>query len=232
MKTGNICQICGRKQPEVELITGHGIRHQIEDLIKADYPDWNDCDVICKEDFERYRLQYIKSIMEEEESELKGLEAEVIESIKENEIIAANINQSFNEKLTVGEKISDKVAGFGGSWPFIIIFLGLLLVWIALNSIIVRSFDPFPFILLNLVLSCIAAIQAPVIMMSQNRQEKKDRERAENDYKVNLKSELEIRTLHEKVDHLLLVQWAKLMEIQEMQFEMMEDIKKEITKKN
>ncbi len=230
MKAEGVCRICGNRFPESELIAGHGIRHQIETLIQADFPDWSDRDFICKSDFDAYRIKYIKAVMEEEKGELRNLESDVVRSIRENEIITSNINASLSEKLTIGERISDEVARFGGSWAFIITFFSILVLWIALNSIIMlrHPFDPYPFILLNLILSCIAAIQAPIIMMSQNRQEKKDRLRSENDYKVNLKSELEIRTLHEKVDHLLLVQWSKLMEVQDLQIEILEDIKGEI----
>ena len=126
--------------------------------------------------------------------------------------------------------IADQVATFGGSWTFIISFGGFLAVWIAINVIFLanKGFDPYPFILLNLILSCIAALQAPVIMMSQNRQEEKDRERAKKDYMVNLKSELEIRILHEKMDHLLMHQQHELLEIQRVQIEMMNDILREI----
>lgn len=107
--------------------------------------------------------------------------------------------------LTFGEKVSDKMAEFGGSWKFLGIFTAILVFWILLNTLafMSRPFDPFPYILLNLVLSCIAAVQAPVIMMSQNRQAKTDRHRAENDYMINLKSELEIRQLHTKLDMLI-----------------------------
>lgn len=230
MKNEGVCKICGKSHPEGELIPGHGIRHQIEALIQADFPDWSDRDSICKADFDAYRIKYIKTVVEEEKGELKNLESDVLKSIKENELITSDINARMSERLTIGEKISDGVASFGGSWAFIILFFAILFLWIGVNSIflLTHPFDPFPFILLNLILSCIAAIQAPIIMMSQNRQEKKDRIRSENDYKINLKSELEIRTLHEKVDHLLLVQWSKLMEIQDMQIEILGDIKSEI----
>jgi uncharacterized membrane protein len=132
----------------------------------------------------------------------------------------------------MGDRISDKVASFGGSWKFIISFSIIILVWISVNGMVLllKPFDPFPFILLNLILSCVAAMQAPIIMMSQNRQEKKDRNRSENDYKINLKSEIEIRTLHEKVDHLLLDQWSKMMKIQEVQLEILEEIRTRIEK--
>jgi uncharacterized membrane protein len=133
---------------------------------------------------------------------------------------------------TFGEKIADKVATFGGSWTFIITFLSFLVVWILINVFIFfnKGFDPYPFILLNLILSCIAALQAPVIMMSQNRQEQKDRERSKKDYMINLKSELEIRMLHEKVDHLIMHQQQELIEIQKVQIDMMNDILKNVQK--
>ncbi len=222
------CDICQKKYVETDLITGHGIPNEIEKLIIRDFPDWNDNKRICKDDLNIYRMKYISSLIEDEEGKIKELEKTVITSIKQNEIIASNINIAVREKYKIADIISDKIAVFGGSWTFIIIFFILLLSWMVLNSyfLISRPFDPFPYILLNLVLSCIAAIQAPIIMMSQNRQEMKDRMRSENDYKVDLKSEIEIRTLHEKVDHLLLDQWSKMMKIQEMQIEILEEIKK------
>jgi uncharacterized membrane protein len=221
------CSICKKNLPEAELVIGHGIRHEIEKLIIKDCADWNDSKRICKTDFNIYRGKYIASIITEEKGSIEELEKSVLKSINENELLTYNINTSAEETLKFGEKISDKVAIFGGSWKFIIIFFILLFIWIFINSFLLLKtpFDPYPFILMNLILSCIAAIQAPIIMMSQNRQEKKDRLRAENDYKVNLKSEIEIRTLHEKVDHLLLDQWSKIMEIQEMQIEILEDIR-------
>jgi uncharacterized membrane protein len=224
------CNICRNEYPESELISGHGIRHEIENIILHDFPDWNDHNKICRHDFSVYRNRYISSIIDEESGNIKELEKDVLKSISENELIAEDINSSLIEKMKYGDIISDKVAIFGGSWKFIVIFFLVLGVWIILNSItlLMRPFDPYPFILMNLILSCIAAIQAPIIMMSQNRQEKKDRIRSENDYKVNLKSEIEIRTLHEKVDHLLLDQWSKMMKIQEIQIEILEEIRNKI----
>jgi uncharacterized membrane protein len=127
---------------------------------------------------------------------------------------------------TVGERLADRVAQFGGSWTFITAFFLLLAVWMGANVLTAtRAFDPYPFILLNLILSCIAAIQAPIIMMSQRRQEAKDRRRSENDFRVNLKAELEIRHLHEKIDHLLNRQWERLAEIQTLQIELLQDLR-------
>ena len=132
--------------------------------------------------------------------------------------------------MTTGDRIADKVASFGGSWTFIISFFIFLLAWMFLNFWMLhnKGFDPYPFILLNLILSCLAAIQAPIIMMSQNRQEDKDRDRAEHDYKINLKAELEIKLLSEKIDHLLVHQNKKLLEIQEMQIQYLENIENQI----
>jgi uncharacterized membrane protein len=128
--------------------------------------------------------------------------------------------------------MADHIAEFGGSWTFIIVFFSFILVWILINLYVLttKPFDPFPFILLNLILSCLASIQAPIIMMSQNRQEQKDRIRGEHDYKINLKAELEIKLLSEKIDHLLVHQNRKLLEIQEVQTDYLEDLMKEIKK--
>jgi len=137
-----------------------------------------------------------------------------------------------NTKYTFGQIVADKVATFGGSWTFIIFFSVFIAIWIGANIYFLhnKGFDPYPFILLNLILSCLAALQAPVIMMSQNRQEEKDRARAKKDYMINLKSELEIRLLHEKLDHLIQHQQQELIEIQQVQIEMMDDILSRINK--
>lgn len=226
------CDVCHKQYPESELISGHGIRHEIEDLIKKDIPSWDDYKYICKKDFNIYRSRYIENIIDDETQNLKNLESEVLQSIDNNEIITENVNVTQQKNMKLGDIVADRVAAFGGSWAFIIAFFAVLALWIVINTtlLIKKPFDPYPFILMNLVLSCIAAIQAPIIMMSQNRQEEKDRMRSENDYKVNLKAEIEIRTLHEKVDHLLLDQWSKMMKIQEMQIEILEEIREKMRK--
>jgi uncharacterized membrane protein len=148
------------------------------------------------------------------------------ESLRQHEIVSSDIEKQFEKELTFGERLSDRIAEFGGSWRFLITFFSVLFGWIAINGILLmtRAWDPYPFILLNLILSCLAAVQAPVIMMSQNRAEARDRLRAENDYKINLKAELEIRHLHEKIDHLLRKQYNRLFEIQQIQIELLEEI--------
>src|SRR5688500_2681169 len=179
------------------------------------------------------RKNYIEQLLQEELGELTEVEKNVAKSIGRKKIISGSLRLKKDKKPTGGELLADKVASFGGSWKFIIIFFSFLLAWVVINFwwLHNKGFDPYPFILLNLFLSCIAAIQAPVIMMSQNRQEAKDRNRAEHDYKINLKAEVEIRLLHEKVDHMLLHQNKRLLEIQKVQIELMENICKMIREK-
>lgn len=163
------------------------------------------------------------AMLEQSNAHIRKLHDIVKKAIAEEALIVNNLLNPPKEMLSRGQRISDKVARFGGSWKFIILFSVILLAWIAFNVLTPKGdqFDPFPFILMNLVLSCIAAFQAPIIMMSQNRQEEKDRKRGENDYLVNLKAELEIRSLHQKLDILLEEQIKELYESQEMQIELL-----------
>jgi uncharacterized membrane protein len=175
-----------------------------------------------------YRSRYITELLHAEHGEVRKLDRDVASSIARNDTIAMDTDDAFaTSGRSFGERMADVVASFGGSWSFILSFGFVLAVWIAINAWLGdrRAFDPFPFILLNLVLSCLAAIQAPIIMMSQKRQEAKDRLRSQSDYRVNLKAELEIRHLHEKLDHLLLRQWERLAEIQQLQVELLEEIR-------
>ncbi|HCT30792.1 MAG TPA: hypothetical protein DIW31_08665 [Bacteroidales bacterium] len=228
------CCICKNKFDENQLISEYGISREITDLIKMKYPDWSKNCKICLEDLNQFRRSYIQNLVREERGKIESLEQEVINSIHDSEFLAKNPTTTYSEKTSFGDRIADKVAKFGGSWNFIITFFIILLLWIILNGFVLlnQAFDPYPFILMNLILSCIAAIQAPIIMMSQNRQESKDRIRSENDYQINLKAEIEIRTLHEKVDHLLLDQWSRLMKTQEIQMEMLEELSKDMKKYN
>jgi len=172
----------------------------------------------------------IELLLDAEAVQLKKLQEIVKKTIDEESLIINNLLNQPQEILTRGQSISDKVATFGGSWKFIITFGFILLVWITFNSIalINQRFDPYPFILLNLILSTIAALQAPIIMMSQNRQEEKDRKRSENDYLINLKSELEVRSLHKKIDLLLEEQIKILFDSQAKQLEILLGIEKKI----
>jgi len=208
------------------MIPGGIIRRSITEKIKAEYPDWSPNGYICLADLNRFRSEYVEDVIRQDKGELTALEEQVVKSLKEHELLTKNLNAEYDQQISLGDRLADKLADFGGSWRFIGIFTGVLLLWISANTVLLleRPFDPYPYILLNLVLSCLAAIQAPVIMMSQNRQEAKDRLRAEYDYRVNLKAELEIRHLHEKLDHLLMNQWQRLLEIQEIQTELIGEI--------
>ena len=221
-----ICQICKKQKKPSEIIPGELVSKPVSDTIKQSYPKWSSDGYICLSDLNHFRALHVKNVLETEKGELSNLENQVMKSLEEHEILSKNINEEFEQKLTVGEKLADKMAAGAGSWKFIIGFAIILIVWILINSLILlwKPFDPYPFILLNLVLSCIAAIQAPIILMSQNREEAKDRLRSEHDYRVNLKAELEIRHLHEKIDHLLMNQWQRLLEIQEIQIDLMEEL--------
>ena len=221
------CTVCTSDKPEGDLVPASLVREGVAKLIRQEHPDFSRDSLICREDLRRYRGRYVARLLEADKGELDALEREVVASIAAQEVASENVNESFGERLTAGQRVADAVAAFGGSWRFILGFLSFLLLWILVNSLVLllRPFDPYPFILLNLILSCLAALQAPVIMMSQNRQEAKDRLRAENDYRTNLKAELEVRLLHEKLDHLLTSQWGRLLEIQEVQIELLEEVR-------
>ena len=226
--------ISKKEYPRSEMISGRSIRATVINEIKKDYPAFNEDQFISLSEMNFYRTRYIENALKEELGSLTHLEHDVIESIRKGELIAEDIDETLSQNLTPGQRLSDKIADFGGSWMFIITFMTFILFWLLTNVYVLtmKPFDPYPFILLNLILSCIAALQAPIIMMSQNRLEEKDRERSKHDYKVNLKAELEIRMLNEKVDHLLMNQQQKLLEIQQIQIEMMNDIMNEISRNN
>src|SRR6059036_2898967 len=221
-----ICQVCKKPKSPNSGMIAELIRPSLLEFIKKKLPDLDSNGFICLDDLGEFRKDYIKEVLEDEIGELSALDQEVVESLEQHEILSSDISKQFEKKLTFGERLSDHIASFGGSWRFIILFGAVLFGWIILNAIFLlnHGFDPYPFILLNLILSCLAAIQAPIIMMSQNRAEARDRLRAENDYKVNLKAELEIRHLHEKIDHLLRRQYNRLFEIQQIQIELLEEI--------
>lgn len=176
----------------------------------------------------KVREDFIAYLLQSELEELHSIQKNLSSALEKEELVTREIQREKENggSLSFSQKLADKVATFGGSWTFIITFMSFLAVWIMANAFLLKqpTFDPYPFILLNLILSCIAALQAPIIMMSQNRLEEKDRERAKMDYIVNLKAELEIKMLHEKMDHLMTRQQQQLLEIQKLQVEMMEDV--------
>jgi uncharacterized membrane protein len=220
------CQICHQTMRPTTGTFGDLIRPSLLKFIQKRAPNFDPHGFICSNDLGRFRRDYVREVLRDEIGELSALDHEVVDSLQQHEILSQNIGREFDQELTFGERLSDRIASFGGSWTFIMAFGAVLFVWILINTIVLatRAFDPYPFILMNLILSCVAALQAPVIMMSQNRTEDRDRARAENDYKVNLKAELEIRHLHEKIDHLLSKQYNRLFEIQQIQIELLEEL--------
>lgn len=222
------CGICGKSIPAREGVAGAVIRPVLANLIHREHPDWTPDMFVCRADLATFRAKYVHSLLESEKGELTTLENDVLQSMREHELLSRNVDSQFEQKWSFGERLADKIAAFGGSWSFLITFGVFLVLWILTNSLVLlwRPVDPYPFILLNLVLSCLAAMQAPIIMMSQNRQEAWDRVRAKHDYQVNLKAELEIRQLHEKMDHLMSHQWERLVEIQEVQLELLSELGK------
>jgi uncharacterized membrane protein len=220
------CQICGSTHVET-LRPGILVRPTLGELIQKETGHWAEDGWICFNDLQKFNNLYVQTLLRDEKGELSSLEEEVITSLHQQEILSSNPEEELQAGLTIGQRLSDRLASMAGSWTFIILFGGVMAVWIAINSyaLFFQPFDPYPFILLNLALSCLAAIQAPVIMMSQGRQETRDRLHAMRDYQVNLKAELEIRHLHQKIDHMLSHQWERLVEIQEIQMELMTEIR-------
>ena len=186
--------------------------------------------LIMKNKNEREENRRIDALFEKEALQRGKLQEIVDQSIREQNSLVENLLHPTEEVLTPGQSLADKVARFGGSWAFILSFFVLLWIWILYNVAAANAFDPYPFILMNLILSCIAALQAPIIMMSQNRQEEKDRQRAQNDYLINLKAELEVRNLHQKMDLLLEEQVSTLFEIQQKQITLLKEIREELNR--
>jgi len=211
--------------PVSDRVSARTVRKSILDLIILDNPSFNSSCHLAISELNVYRQKYIASFLAKEIGELSELEETVLGSMADRKTLVDKIEDE-NDEITLGQQLADKVASFGGSWSFILCFAGFMFIWVTANVYLLASkaFDPYPFILLNLILSCLAALQAPIIMMSQNRQEQKDRARGKKDYMINLKSELEIRMIHEKLDHLIMHQQQELIEIQKVQVEMMNDI--------
>ena len=219
--------ISGKTFPLAEKVTGRSIRDCILKEINKDHPGFDASGAAAVSEVNTYRNKYMQSVLQKESGMLGNIEQTVLDNLALDKTLSDKLMQEEQvSHFTFGQRVADRIATFGGSWTFILSFLFILISWIILNSLVLirKPFDPYPFILLNLVLSCIAALQAPIIMMSQNRQEEKDRSRARNDYMINLKSEMEIRMLHEKIDHLIINQQETLLEIQQVQIDMMNEI--------
>lgn len=214
--------LSGSEFPLSERVPGSVIHSSLLEKIREHKPGFSRDDCLAVSELNKVKLQYLSEHLSREIGDLGELEHTVLDSIGTHRALTPQLDDDDGEG-TLGQRIADRVAAFGGSWKFIISFTLVLVAWIVVNAALLRNkgFDPYPFILLNLILSCLAALQAPVIMMSQNRQEEKDRARAKSDYMINLKSELEIRLLHEKLDHLIMRQQQDLIEAQRNQIEQM-----------
>ena len=219
------CSLTGRSLPKRELVHLDALRPTLAEAIRQDHPDLPAHALIAQDQIAAYRLRYVNAMLASERGEISELDRQVAESLARSELITNNTDDDIDRERTFGQRLADHVASFGGSWSFLISFGVVIAFWMSINLFGAVSFDPYPFILLNLVLSCVAAVQAPVIMMSQQRQEEKDRARARNDYQINLKAELEIRHLHEKMDHLVNRQWQRLAEIQEVQIDLLQELR-------
>ena len=222
----SLCAATGKHPASGALVHLQSIRPNVADTILKQFPHLKDHSWVSKEIVNSARLEYVRSLLTGQLGELTELDEEVIESLRDHEIVSEVPEEAEEDsKATFGERLSDRIATFGGSWTFILSFMAFMATWIVFNVYIFssKSLDPYPFILLNLILSCLAALQAPILMMSQRRQEVRDRHRAESDYKVNLKAELEIRHLHEKIDYILHQQVTRLMEVQQIQSEAMQE---------
>ena len=225
--TSETCKICHQKFRLRDLLPTKMVRSSVSDFIAQNHKDWDhESGYICNKDLTQFRADYIRNQIEKDRGALSDLDRIVLNGLSNKDILSRNTEEESSKQDTFASRVSDQIAKFGGSWKFILTFMFIIFGWISLNTIIrpVESFDPYPYILLNLVLSCIAALQAPVIMMSQNRQEAKDRMRAEQDYIINMKAELEIRNLTAKIDQLMSNQWQSLVEIQAIQTEIMSEI--------
>lgn len=226
------CEVCKKRFHQTDLYPIEIIREPVlQSLLETD-TEINSHGFICNDDYQKLKNQYLESLFIEEKGELSEAEKEVLESIQSHDLLVENTNESFEEVTTLGQRLADKISAFGGSWKFIGIFTVFLLIWMISNSFILlrEAVDPYPYILLNLILSCLAAMQGPIIMMSQNRRAERDRIQAENDYKINLKAELQIRHLNQKLDRFMNSQWYKLLEIQKAQVDFIRDLSDQMDK--
>jgi len=217
------CAICHKKRRKSSYHIGASLSDSTFQIAKTKNSELNLESNICENCINDIRAEHFEDLIKEEYGELNQIEDEVVESIRQQDLITENLNQEFEGARTFSDRVSDGIATFVGSWVFILVFAFFLLGWMIVNSIILinQPPDPYPYILLNLILSSVAAFQAPIIMMSQNRQAEKDRLRSDNDYQVNLKAELQIRHLTRKIDQLMNHQWRRLMEIQKIQMDML-----------
>ena len=221
-----VCAVTGAPVRRKDAMRLADVRPELAERLRLDYPGLLPDALVSREALAKARGSMVEDILREEHGEITEIERQVIESLARQETVSENVEDEFEEHRSFADRMSDGLASFGGSWRFIIAFGLMMVIWMSINVALGQrhAFDVYPFILLNLVLSCLAAIQAPIIMMSQKRQETKDRLRSLNDYRVNFKAELEIRHLHEKMDHLVKRQWERLAAIQRIQIELLEEL--------
>ena len=227
------CPISKKHTPDDHRIPRHAVNPKILELIAKEHPEVAESQWFARHTVNEYRDKHIRSMLDKERGDMSELEKQVVQAINDNKVLVTNPNEDIADVSSLGARVADMVAKFGGSWAFVISFTTFILIWIIINTLFlvnVEGFDPYPFILLNLALSCIAALQAPIIMMSQNRQAAKDRIRSENEYKINLKAEIEIQNLTHKIDLMLEQHWSHLIEIQELQMNMLTDISNKTVK--
>jgi len=221
------CSLCGKSVARHAVVRKESIRPEVAGhIVRLRGEAWCTTGFICQRCLETKRTAYMLFRLREERGALSAVEADVARKAGSHALVAEDIDREFEAKITRGGRIADAVARVGGSWTFLISFGGFLLVWMAVNAFLLRAhaFDPFPFILLNLCLSTLAAVQAPIIMMSQNRLAARDRMQADQDFRVNLKAEIEVASLHEKIDHLLHAQWERMVEMQQVQIELLQEL--------
>lgn len=230
IKTNVLCHISKKLVPASEATLASSIRPSVVELIQRKFPDFTEDKYIGEDVLSRFKSEHIRGMLISERGKISDMEKTVADTVAKHDFMSKDFTKEEDETFTFGEKIADYISDFGGSWKFIISFVVVMVSWICINVFWYSSkaFDPYPFILLNLVLSCVAALQAPVIMMSQHRAEKKDRARAINNYMVGLKTEIEIRHLHEKTDRLLEIHIQNENEMHELQMDTLEMIMKKV----
>jgi uncharacterized membrane protein len=223
------CCLCRKTLRRSEVLPNVVVRPQVAAHVARRYPDrWTPHGHVCRTCLNRERLDYVTARLTEEKGALSDVEQEVAKKAGLHHTIARDIDAQFQASITVGQHAADTVARVGGSWAFVSWFVVFLLAWMLANTFLLhqRAFDPYPYILLNLVLSCLAALQALIITMSQNRQSERDRLESNHDYETDLKAEIEIASLHDKVDHLLHAQWERMVELQQMQIDLLTELAK------
>lgn len=225
MDSSESCCVCHRIFPHGETVAVHSVAADVRAQLEASAGKIGEDDRVCRSDLFTARTRALLGRLERERGELTQMERDLADKATKHTSVAADIDADFNRDASLGQRAADTVARFGGSWVFVIGMVGVIGSWMLINQHNgQRAFDPYPFILLNLVLSCIAALQAPVLLMSANRQAELDRRKANQDFLVNLKAEIEVASLHDKLDHLLHVQWEQLLELQDLQIDMLESL--------